>query len=125
MTSPRTMIELKEGVKVELLFTPSMYAVARRRGMHIEADTNDVAQVMMAYTQLMYLAALNAHEVLKFDDPALGDFPYMLMDFVEWSAASPAEFRMVLDIALQCIIGKSIAELEKEPAPEGKDVKKN
>lgn len=124
MRQIRTKIELKEGVRVELLFTPSMYAVARRRGMHIEAEADDVSQVMMAFTQLIYLAALNAHEVLKFDSPGLGNFRYSLMDFVEWSAASPDEFRRVLDIALQCIIGKSIAELEKEPVPE-KDVKKN
>lgn len=125
MTSPRTVLELKAGVKVEVLFTPSMYMHARRRGMHIEAEADDPAQVMMAYTQVMYLAAINAHEVRRFDDPALGDFPYSLMDFVEWSSACPDEFRRVLNTALQCIIGKSLAELEKEPAPEEKDVKKN
>lgn len=124
MTSPRTTVELKEGVKVELLFTPSMYALARRRGMKIEADTADPAQVMMAYTQIMYLAALNAHEVIRYDNPSAGDFQYRLIDFVEWSARRPDEFNRVLDVALQCILGKSIDELKKEAKPDG-DVKKN
>lgn len=130
MTRPRTTVEIAEGVKVELLFTPSMYAIARRRGMRIEADRDDPAQVMMAYTELMYLAALNAHEVRLYDDPSLGEFPYRLIDFVEWSAVNPDEFSRVLDLALRCVLGKGIDDLKKEEAAKGEDpepeeVKKN
>lgn len=111
----RHIVELKEGVKVELLFTPSMYAVARRRGLRIEVeDTSDSAAVMMAYTKLMYVAALNAHEVKLYDAPALGEFPYRLIDFVEWSAARQDEFMDTLDIALRCVLGKGLKELEGE-----------
>lgn len=123
MTSPRTSIELKEGVRVELLFTPSMYAVARRRGMRIEADASDPAAVMRAYTELMYLAALNAHEVMRFDDPALGEFPYRLIDFVEWSALRQDEFTSALDVAVQNVLGKSLDELKREKPAE--PLKKN
>lgn len=118
MVQPRTTIELKDGVKVELLFTPSMYAIARRRGMRIEADASDAAAVMRAYTELMYLAALNAHEVMRFDDPTLGEFPYRLIDFVEWSAARQEEFVSALDVAVQSVLGKSLDELKREKPAE-------
>lgn len=118
----RHVIELKEGVEVELLFTPSMYAVARRRGLRIEVeDPSDSAAVMMAYTQLMYVAALNAHEVRLYDEPGLGEFPYRLIDFVEWSASNQEEFMETMDIALQCVIGKGLKELKDEkPEPSKK-----
>lgn len=118
MVQPRTTIELKDGVKVELLFTPSMYAIARRRGMRIEADASDAAAVMRAYTELMYLAALNALEVMRFDDPTLGEFPYRLIDFVEWSAARQEEFVSALDVAVQSVLGKSLDELKREKPAE-------
>lgn len=119
MMGCRHMVELKEGVKVELLFTPSMYAVARRRGLRIEiGDPSDSAAVMMAYTELMYVAALNAHEVKIYDDPGLGEFPYRLIDFVEWSAVRQDEFTETLDVALRCIIGRGLKELEKETPKE-------
>lgn len=118
MVRPRTIIELKDGVKVELLFTPSMYAIARRRGMRIEADASDAASVMKAYTELMYLAALNAHEVMRFDDPSLGEFPYRLIDFVEWSALCPDGFTSALDVAVQNVLGKSLDELKGEKPAE-------
>lgn len=118
MVRPRITIELKDGVRVELLFTPSMYAVARSRGMRIEADASDSAAVMRAYTQLMYLAALNAHEVMRFDDPALGEFPYRLIDFVEWSAVRQEEFVSALDVAVQNVLGKSLDELKQEKPAE-------
>lgn len=118
MVQPRTTIELKDGVKVELLFTPSMYAIARRRGMRIEADASDAASVMKAYTELMYLAALNAHEVMRFDNPSLGEFPYRLIDFVEWSAVRQEEFVSALDVAVQNVLGKSLDELKGEKPAE-------
>lgn len=118
MVRPRKTIELKDGVKVELLFTPSMYAIARRRGMRIEADASDAASVMKAYTELMYLAALNAHEVMRFDDPSLGEFPYRLIDFVEWSAVRQEEFLSALDVAVQNVLGKSLDELKGEKPAE-------
>ncbi len=118
MVRPRTTIELKDGVKVELLFTPSMYAIARRRGMKIEADASDAAAVMKAYTELMYIAALNAHEVMRFDDPSLGEFPHRLIDFVEWSAVRQEEFVSALDVAVQNILGKSLDELKQEKPDE-------
>ena len=118
MVRPRTTIELKDGVKVELLFTPSMYAVARRRGMKIEADASDAAAVMKAYTELMYIAALNAHEVMRFDDPSLGEFPHRLIDFVEWSAVRQEEFVSALDVAVQNVLGKSLDELKQEKPDE-------
>ena len=118
MVRPRTTIELKDGVKVELLFTPSMYAIARRRGMKIEADASDAAAVMKAYTELMYIAALNAHEVMRFDDPSLGEFPHRLIDFVEWSAVRQEEFVSALDVAVQNVLGKSLDELKQEKPDE-------
>ena len=57
------MIRLKGGEQVELLATPALFAIAKRRGWTIEADADNAAEVFSAYTKLIYLAALNAWEV--------------------------------------------------------------
>lgn len=119
MIRARHQIEMCDGVKVDLLFTPSMYAVARRRGLSIAVENReDSAEVLMAYTKLMYVAALNAREVQLFDDPSLGELPYRLMDFVEWTSVRQEEFTETLDVALRCILGRGLKELEKETPKE-------
>ena len=76
------MITLKGGEQVELLATPALFAIAKRRGWTIEADAANAAAVFSAYTKLIYLAALNAWEVRRYDSPEMGECSYRLMDFV-------------------------------------------
>lgn len=112
-----TTIELKEGVTVELLVTPALFSLGKSRGMKIEiSDTNDYEQVADAYMKLLYLAAINAHEVRRFDHPELGDFAYSLMDFADWRASNRDAFGQAMDFALVALTGKSIRDYAKEGA---------
>jgi hypothetical protein len=128
-------ITLKGGARVELLATPALFDIARKRGMTIEADADNMAEVFSAYTKLVYIAAINAWEVRRYDDAAMGDFPYRLMDFVEWSSGNAEEFVNVINFTLSALTGKDLkdyateqakgSEIEKETANTGgEEVKK-
>lgn len=80
------IIKMKGGAQVELLATPALFDIAKKKGMSIEADADNVTEVYSAYTKLVYLAALNAWEVRRYDAPDMGECPYKLMDFVEWAS---------------------------------------
>ena len=129
-------IEMEGGV-VELLATPALFAIAARKGMTIEADATNASEVYSAYTKLLYLAAMNAWEVRKYDNPAMGDFPYQYMDFVVWANANPKEFGEAMNFALCALTGKNLKDYATEAAKgsenaqkcaneegEGEDVKK-
>lgn len=115
-------IKMKGGV-VELLATPALFSIARRRGMTIEAEADNTAEVFSAYTKMVYLAALNAWEVRRYDDPMMGDCPYRLMDFVEWSSANPEEFVKAIDFILSALTGKELKDYAtgEAKAPETAD----
>ena len=128
-------IKMKGGAQVELLATPALFAIARKRGMTIEADSDNVAEVFSAYTRLLYLAALNAWDVRRYDDPGMGDFPYKLMDFVEWASADMDGFVKAISFVLAALTGKELKDYatkqaegsetgEDSPKTDGEDVKK-
>jgi hypothetical protein len=128
-------ITLRGGAQVELLATPALFDIARKKGMTIEADADNMAEVFSAYTKLVYIAAINAWEVRRYDDAAMGDFPYRLMDFVEWSSGNAEEFVNVINFTLSALTGKDLkdyateqakgSEIEKETANTGgEEVKK-
>ncbi len=108
-------IKMKGGV-VELLATPALFAIARRRGMTIEADSDNVAEVFSAYTRLLYLAALNAWDVRRYDNPSMGECPYTLMDFVEWSSNDREGFVEAISFALAALTGKELKDYATEQA---------
>lgn len=103
-------IRMKGGAQVELLATPALFAIAKKRGMTIEAESDNVAEVFSAYTRLLYLAALNAWEVRRCDDPELGECPYRLMDFVEWSSNDKEGFVESISFALAALTGKELKD---------------
>lgn len=111
-------IRMKGGAQVELLATPALFAIARKRGMTIEADSDNVAEVFSAYTRLLYLAALNAWDVRRYDNPSMGECPYTLMDFVEWSSNDREGFVEAISFALAALTGK---ELKDYATGEAKD----
>lgn len=128
-------IRMKGGEQVELLATPALFAIARRRGMTIEADSDNVAEVFSAYTRLLYLAALNAWDVRRYDNPSMGECPYTLMDFVEWSSNDREGFVEAISFALAALTGKELKDYatgeakdpetgEESPNTEDKEVKK-
>lgn len=122
------MIKLKGGEQVELLATPALFAIAKRRGMTIEADADNAADVFSAYTKLIYLAALNAWEVRRYDAPQMGECHYRLMDFVEWASGDAEAFVKAVNFILVALTGKELKDYntgeEKAPENEEKDEKK-
>lgn len=107
----RQIIELKKGVKVELLFTPSLFGVARRRGLALTIkDQEDELEVMEAYVKLSYIAALNAWEAKQYDAPELGDFSYNYEDFQEWAANDPKALARLVPIIFTALTGKDLKE---------------
>ena len=109
-------ITLKGGATVELLATPALFAIAKRKGMTIEADASNAADVYSAYTKLIYLAALNAWEVRRYDDPAMGEFKYKLMDFVEWGSADVPAFVGAVNFLLSALTNKELKDYATEEA---------
>ena len=125
MIRSRHRIELKEGVRVDMLFTPSMYERGRERGVRVVIeDSTNALQVTEAYTKLMYLGAVNAWEAERFDSPDMGDFPYRYIDFVEWSGEHPKEFQRLVTEIFQCITGKTVDEVLKEGRGPGEESEK-
>ena len=124
MTQVLYRIELKGGAQVELLATPALFDIARKRGMAIEADADNAAEVFSAYTKLIYLAAINAWDVRRYDDAAMGDFPYRLMDFVEWSSSNAEEFVKVVNFVLFALTGKDLKDYATEQAKGSENEKK-
>lgn len=130
------MIRMKGGAQVELLATPSLFAIAKRKGLAIEANTQDGADVLSAYTKLIYLAALNAWEVRRYDAPEMGECQLKLMDFVEWASGNADEFLKAVNFVLSALTGKELkdyategakpSETAEKPAKEtdGEEVKK-
>lgn len=126
------VIKMKGGAQVELLATPSLFAIARRKGMKIAADAKNVAEVYEAYSKLLYLAAINAWEVRRYDKPEMGECPYQLMDFVEWCSEDAERFGRTVNFVLCALTNKDMKDYATEQAEssetseknEGEDVKK-
>ena len=125
-------ITMKGGAHVELLATPALFGIAKRRGMTIEADADNAAEVFSAYTKMIYLAALNAWEVRRFDNPDMGECGYRLMDFVEWASYDAEAFGKAIEFVLYALTGKELKDYategakasenaEKTPNPQGED----
>ena len=113
MVPVRKQVEISEGVKVDLLFTPrlSIYQDTVAALPEIAADA-DVLQVMERYADIMYFAALNAWEL-----DGLGtveDFPHKRGDFHGWMSADPKGFADGVKFAVSALTGKRPDELLKE-----------
>lgn len=106
MVRALNIIEI-EGRRVEVLFTPSLYGIANRKGVKVQVeDTSDMTQVMEAYMKIIYLAAINAHEVRRFDNPELGEFDLSLMDICLWAQKEPKAFAKAMREAVEALTGK-------------------
>jgi len=116
-------ITLKGGEKVEILATPSLFDIARKKGMTIEADASNADEVYSAYTKLTYLAVLNAWEVRRYDDPSMGECSYKLMDIVEWASMNPEAFMKAIDFILSALTGKDLKDYATEGAKPSENAK--
>lgn len=119
------VIKMKGGAQVELLATPALFAIAKRKGWKIEADTRNTSDIYSAYSKLIYLAALNAWEVRRYDDPELGDCPYKLMDFAEWCSEDAERFGKAVKFIVCALTNKDVSEIAPtEAKAESEEVKK-
>lgn len=117
-------ITMKGGAQVELLATPALFDIARRRGMAIEAETGNVTSMCDAYTKLIYLAALNAWEVRRYDAPQMGECEYKLMDFVEWSNGDVEGFVKAVNFILYALTRKDLKYYATEGAKPSENANK-
>lgn len=119
MVPVRKTVEISEGVKVDLLFTPrlSIYqdAVAPLPEMNGDAG---IIQVMERYADIMYFAALNAWELDGHG--TVEDFPHRRGDFHGWMNADPKGFAAGVNFAVCALTGKTTRQLlaEEEKARE-------
>lgn len=135
MVPVRKTVEISEGVKVELLFTPrlSIYQESLLALPELDKDAN-VIQVMERYADIMYFAALNAWELDGHG--TVEDFPHKRGDFHGWMQADRKGFMSGVSFAVTALTGKTAKQLlaeeekrresEKEAAKnaEGEPVKK-
>lgn len=126
MDKLRHTIEVKEGVKVEMLFTPRLYRYKGTQGVTFEADKSNLADMFGLYADIMFCAAMNAW-TLKGNDEA--DAPFEREDFHIFQAIYPKEFAAILNVAIKALTGKDLAEHAKiaegsDKEQEGEEVKK-
>lgn len=112
MKTLRRQISLRDGVEVQLLFTPHLYAYRGFSNVSLEFESGNNLEIMDTYKDIMFLAAVNAWEL-----DGLGtkeDFPYKRGDFHEWAMLNPKEFGAAMAQAITGLTGKTIEELAKE-----------
>lgn len=101
-------IEIREGQKVAMLFTPRLYAFRGTEGVTFEQEGADMLAVYALYADVMFCAALN-HWTLT--HPADEEFPYHRVDFHEYSATHRKSFEKAVIFAMEALSGKSVREL--------------
>lgn len=105
---------------MEILVTPALYSVARRRGIDLVADAN-AGDVYGSYVKMLYCAAISAWDVAAVDDPKRGEFPYTFADFYEWAWADTERLAKMVAFIYEALTGKRFEDIGKEAA----EVKKN
>lgn len=121
MRQVRAEIEIRQGVKVGMLFTPRLYMFNGEQGVVLKADTTDMSEMLALYADLMYCAALN---LWTLQGNNKGDAPFSRADFHEFTAANPREFGKIINIALEALTGKSLDALATEHKDKGGKGKK-
>lgn len=115
MVPVRKTVEISEGVRVDLLFTPrlSLYQQSVAPLPELDGDAT-VIQVMERYADIMYFAALNAWELDGHG--TVEDFPHTRGDFHGWMSADPKGFAAGVKFAVCALTGKTADQLTKDEA---------
>lgn len=107
-----TEITLKEGVRAVLRCTPSVYGIAKERGIPVKGESGmDTNKSLEVYVRLAYCAAINEWEIQHYDHPDMGECPYTLADFDSWAWGNQEEFVQFVNFFIEALTGKSVAEL--------------
>lgn len=101
-------IELRQGEKVALLFSPRLYEFKGKEGVTFENHNEGMASVHSLYADVMFCAALN-HWTLTHS--ANEEFPYSRVEFHDYSATNRKSFEKCAIFAMECLSGKSIREI--------------
>lgn len=110
MRSARYTIELGDGVKVPMLFTPHLYSFKGTQGVTFEVeDRENASEAVALYADVMFCAALNAF-VLD-GCGSVEEFPHRRGDFHELMVTDPQSFGKALNFAIEALTGKSVKEL--------------
>lgn len=117
MRQVRTEIEIKQGVKVGVLFTPRLYMFKGRSGIDFIADSEEAGAMYALYADIMYCAALN---LWTLEGKREEDAPFTRADFHEWMMLEPKAFGDALSFAFAAMTGKELKEFisEQEKAQE-------
>ena len=111
MRQVRTEIEIKQGVKVGMLFTPRLYMFKGRSGIDFVADTDEVGAIYALYADIMYCAALNLWTLEGKNEE---DAPFTRADFHEFMVVNPQAFGKALSFAFAAMTGKELKEFIAE-----------
>jgi len=125
MRTLRRTFEIKDGVKIETLFTPHLYSFKDQQGIDFTPRDDSVMASLELYADIIYCAALNAWVLDGHGTPE--EFPHRRGDFHEWMAAEPAAFGAAVNFAVEALTGKTIKQLTEEQAkmtPEQKEAGK-
>ena len=127
MRKVRIEIEIKQGVKVGMLFTPRLYMFKGRSGVDFIA-TEDSGAIYALYADIMYCAALNLWTLEGNNEE---DAKFTRADFHEWMVIEPKAFGNALSFAFAAMTGKELKEFiseqekaQKSPANTQNEVKK-
>lgn len=101
-------IELREGVKVAMLFTPRLYEFKGTEGVTFDVVKGNPHSVFALYADIMFCAALN-HWTLTHDGEE--EFPYKRIEFHEFGATQPKSYQKAMIFAMETLSGKSVREL--------------
>lgn len=111
MQPVRKKIEMG-GVTVNLLVTPAIYGVARRKGMDLTISKDSgMTEVMDTYCRIAYCAAVLANEVDRVDDAEIPVLALKYADFEEWRAQNPDEFIGLVQFMYSALTQRSYSEL--------------
>lgn len=111
MIAVKTNIELRQGERVELLYTPRLYSFRGIQGVTLSGNTQELADVFALYADIMFCAYLN---LWTLQGNEIEEAVYTRADFHEFSASNPQAFGKAIDFALKALSGKSLKEYISE-----------
>jgi len=122
MVPVRKTVEISEGVRVELLFTPRL-SIYQGTVKPLERPDGEegMMSVMERYADIMYFAALNAWELDGHGTAE--DFPHRRGDFHGWMQADPKGFAEGVKFAVSALTGKTTGQLLAEEEKRRQDEK--
>ena len=110
--SPRQFITI-EGVRVNLLITPSMFTITKDRGWKIEVDPKDISTITSAYLKLIYAAALNHVMASQITNPDYPDLTITYEQVEVWSIENTEEFSKMI-VKMASLLSRSTKQIDEE-----------